>query len=147
MKFLALKILTTLGSIISIGFGIWHFFVPSIWNWYAYFDTEATELVIAVRAINIFFSLLLTLLGIANILLVFRKFHDRYSLIVVLGISTILWATRLALQIIYPQGSQNSMIQYSMLIIFALVFACFVVSLFLISNQHKSSKGYPMQKL
>lgn len=131
LKNSVIKILTTFGSIISIGFGIWHFFVPSIWNWYSYFDKAATELVIAVRAINIFFSLLLVLLGIANILFVFRKPQDRFSTIVILSISTILWTTRLILQIIYPQGSQNSVIQYSMLFVFILVFVCFLISLFL----------------
>ena len=68
LKNSVIKIFTTFGSIISIGFGIWHFFVPGIWNWYSYIDKIATELVIAVRAINIFFSLLLVLLGTANIL-------------------------------------------------------------------------------
>jgi hypothetical protein len=112
-----IKILTTFASAVSIGFGIWHFFVPSIWNWYSYFDKFATELVIAVRAINIFFSLLLVLLGIANILFIFRKPQDKFSMIVILSISSILWTTRLILQIIYPQGSQNLVIQYSMLFI------------------------------
>jgi len=140
LKNYALKILTTFGSIISIGFGLWHFYVPSIWNWYAYMDGEATELVIAVRAINVFFSLLLTLLGLANLLLVYRKQQDRYSLIVVLGISTILWATRLVLQIVYPQGSENSVIQYSMLVTFILVFICFLVSLVLVAKQNNQAK-------
>jgi len=126
-----IKILTTTGSIISIGFGIWHFFVPSIWNWYSYIDKTATELVIAVRAINIFFSLLLVLLGIANILFVFRKFQDRFSTIVILSISTILWTTRIILQLVYPQGSQNLTIQYSMLFTFIMVLSCFAVSLLL----------------
>ena len=131
LKNSVIKILTTFGSIISIGFGIWHFFVPGIWNWYSYFDKTATELVIAVRAINFFFSLLLVLLGIANILFVFRKHQDRFSTIVILSISTILWITRLILQLIYPQGSQNSVIQYSMLFVFILVFVCFLISFFL----------------
>jgi hypothetical protein len=126
------KILTTIGSIISIGFGIWHFFIPNIWNWYSYIDKTATELVIAVRAINIFFSLLLVLLGIANILIVFKKPLERFSTIVILSISAILWTTRLILQIIYPQGSQNPAIQYSMLSVFIGVFICFSISLLLV---------------
>ncbi|MFI0431259.1 hypothetical protein [Mariniflexile sp. HMF6888] len=140
MKNSALKILTICGSVISIGFGIWHFFVPIIWNWYAYIDSDVTELVIAVRAINIFFSLLLVLLGIANLLLIFRKFQDYYSLLVVLGISTILWATRLILQIVHPQGSQNSIIQYAMLGTFILVFISFAISLIIALNQYKQPK-------
>lgn len=123
------KILVSCGSIISIVFGIWHFFVPLIWNWYSYIDKTATELIIAVRAINIFFSLLLVLLGIANMLVVFRKQPDRFSTIVILSISVILWSTRFILQIVFPQGSQNTIIQYSMLVVFILVWACFVFSL------------------
>ena len=128
------KILVTIGSIISIGFGLWHFFVPSIWNWYSYFDKTATELVLAVRAINIFFSLLLVLLGIANMLFVFRKLKDRFSTMVILSISIILWITRVILQLVYPQGSQNPIIQYSVLSIFMVVFACFALSFLIILN-------------
>ena len=134
MKNSLVKILVTIGSIISIGFGIWHFFVPGIWNWYSYIDKTATELVIAVRAINIFFSLLLVLLGIANMLFVFRKLQDRFSTMVILSISTILWTTRVILQLVYPQGSQNSIIQYSMLLIFLVVLACFALSALLIGQ-------------
>lgn len=133
-----LKILTTLGSLISIGFGTWHFFVPSIWDWYAYFDKEAKELVLAVQAINIFFSLLLILLGAGNLLLVFRKVQDYYSLAIVLSISAIVWATRIALQILYPQGTQIPIIQYSMLVTFVIVFVCFMVALLHILHQPKS---------
>jgi hypothetical protein len=135
------NILTTFGSIISIGFGVWHFFVPKIWNWYAYIDERATELIIAVRAINIFFSLSLILLGIANLLIVFKIPQDKFSLIVLLSVSTILWGVRAVLQIMYPQGSQNHWLQTGMLVIFLLVFACFAISLLLVSiKKHISTK-------
>ncbi|MHC1733876.1 MAG: hypothetical protein AB9888_17835 [Bacteroidales bacterium] len=138
MKNSIIKALVTAGSAISIGFGLWHFFVPAIWNWYSYIDPTATELILAVRAINIFFSLLLVLLGIANILLVFRKIPDRFSTILILSISTILWAARVVLQLVYPQGSQNTIIQYSMLLTFLVVLACFSLSLVLtLRNQGK----------
>jgi len=130
-------ILTILGSIISIAFGLWHFFVPSIWNWYSYIDKTATELVLAVRAINIFFSLLLVLLGLANILIITRKLQNRFSTIVILSISTILWMTRVILQIIYPQGSQNIIIEYSMLLTFILVWSCFTLSLCFVLKQNQ----------
>ena len=51
------KILVTIGSSASIGFGIWHFFVPKAWKWYSYIDPAATELIVAIRAINAFFSI------------------------------------------------------------------------------------------
>jgi hypothetical protein len=56
---LLVKIFVMIGRSASIGFGIWHFFVPRVWNWYSYMDFHATELVAAVRAINVFFSLAL----------------------------------------------------------------------------------------
>jgi hypothetical protein len=127
-----IKILTSLGSIISIGFGIWHFFVPKIWNWYSYIDKTATELIVAVRAINIFFSLSLVLLGIANLLIVYKTPQDKFSLAVLLAVSTILWSTRVALQIIYPQGSQNHFLQIALLVIFLLILAFFTISLLLV---------------
>lgn len=131
----------TIGSVISIGFGLWHFFVPSIWNWYSYFDKTATELMIAVQAINIFFSLLLVLLGIANMLFVFRRLQDNFPTSVMLSISTILWTTRVILQLVYPQGSQNPIIQYSMLLTFILVWGCFTLSLWFVFNENKHQKS------
>ena len=120
------------GSLISIAFGIWHFFIPSIWNWYSYIDPLATELIIAVRAINIFFSLLLVLLGLANIFAVFRVTNERLTYLFLISISVILWAARVILQIIYPQGSQNLLLQYFMLSIFIFVLSCYSIGIFLI---------------
>jgi hypothetical protein len=120
----------TIGGLISIGFGVWHFFIPGIWNWYSYIDPQAIELITAVRAINIFFSLLLVLLGIANIIVVFRVTHDRFAYLVLISISVILWATRVILQIIYPQGSQNQILQYCMLSIFIFTLLCYLTGLF-----------------
>jgi hypothetical protein len=68
---LLVRILVIFGSGASIGFGVWHFFVPKTWKWYSYMDANATELVVAVQAINWFFSLSLVLFGIVNILLVY----------------------------------------------------------------------------
>jgi hypothetical protein len=129
---LLVKILVIIGSGASIGFGVWHFFVPGLWNWYAYIDSHATELVIAVRAINIFFSLSLVLLGILNILLVYGGKSNRYSITVMLAATSLLWLTRVFLQVIYPQGSLYPGLQYGMLAAFILVSLCYVISLIMI---------------
>lgn len=128
------KILTAVGGLISIGFGVWHFFVPKIWNWYAYIDPSATELVLAVRAINLFFSLSLVLFGVANLLVVYHAPQERFSLMVLLSASCVLWATRSIWQILYPQGSFQPALQYSLLLIFILVFFCFAFSLWLLAS-------------
>lgn len=127
----SVKWLVSIGSGIMIAFGAWHFFVPGIWDWYGHIDADAPELVIAVRAINVFFSLLMVLLGTANLLLTFRKSQDRYSLAVLLAVSTTLWAVRCILQVIHPQGSQQPGLELGMLLTFVCVFACFAGALWL----------------
>ena len=122
-----IKILTTFGSVMTIGFGIWHFTVPSKWKWYSYIAPTATELVAAVRAINVFFSLCLVLFGAANLIFLYTIPH-KSSLAVMLALTCILWGTRVALQLIYPQGSATPILQYGMLSAFIAVFLCYAAS-------------------
>jgi hypothetical protein len=129
------KILVAIGSSASIGFGIWHFFVPTIWKWYAYMDSRATELIVAVRAINVFFSLSLVLFGLLNLAFVYGGNANRYSIGIMLATTCILWLTRLAFQIIYPQGSINSVLQYGMLGVSILVSLCYLISLYIVATQ------------
>ncbi len=126
------RLLVMFGSMASIGFGIWHFFVPKVWKWYAYIDPTATELVAAVRAINVFFSLSLVLFGLLNLLFIFGGNANRYSIIVLLAATCILWLTRLVFQGFYPQGTLYPGLQYGMLAAFAVVSLCYLVSLVLI---------------
>lgn len=127
------RVLVTIGSSASIGFGIWHFFVPKAWNWYSYMDARATELIVAVRAINVFFSLSLVLFGMLNLLFVYGGRANRYSIVVMLAATCILWLTRLAFQLIYPQGSINPLLQYGMLSVFIVINLCYLISLYLVA--------------
>ena len=129
------KVLVTIGSSASIGFGIWHFFVPEAWKWYSYIDINATELVAAVRAINVFFSLSLVLFGIINLLFIYGDKSNRYSIIVVLAATCIMWVTRSVFQLIYPQGSISPVLQHGMLSAFIIVSLCYIVSLLIIVSQ------------
>ena len=126
---LLVKNLVMIGSCASIGFGIWHFFVPTVWKWYSYIDINATELVAAIRAINVFFSLSLVLFGIVNILLIYGDKSNRYSIIVMLVATSILWLTRVAFQVIHPQGSLYPGLQYGMLSVFVIVTLCYLIPL------------------
>jgi hypothetical protein len=126
---LLVKILVIFGSSASIGFGTWHFFVPKAWSWYSYIDIKATELIAAVRAINAFFSLSLVLFGIVNILLIYGNKSNRYSILVMLAATCILWLTRVSFQVIYPQGSLIPGLQYGMLSAFVIVTLCYLISL------------------
>ena len=126
------KILITLGSAVSIGFGVWHLFVPGLWDWYSYIDPSATELVVAIRAINVLFSLSLVLFGLMNLLLAYGPGDSRYAAVVVLGATCILWSARVVMQVAYPQGSTSSILEYSLLLSFALVLACHAIPLLLL---------------
>jgi hypothetical protein len=127
------KLLVTSGSLITIGFGVLHFFVPRVWKWYSYVMPDATELVLAVRAINVLFSLCLVLFGLVNIILIGSDHPDRFSIIVMLSATSILWLTRLVLQMVYPQGSRRPAIQFGMLAVFVLVTICFLISLYIVA--------------
>jgi hypothetical protein len=117
---------------VSIGFGIRHFFVPGLWNWYSYIDPSATELVVAIRAINVFFSLSLVLFGLMNLLLAYGPGNSRYAALVVLGATCVLWSARVVMQIAYPQGSMSATLQYGLLLTFTLVLACHAIPLLLL---------------
>jgi hypothetical protein len=123
------KILVAIGSVISICFGLWHFTVPETWNWYSYITPNATELVLAVQAINVFFSLTLVLFGAVNLLLIYGNKANNYSITVMLGATSILWVTRVTLQVIYPQGSINPALQYGMLSVFVIVSLSYIIPL------------------
>jgi hypothetical protein len=92
-------------------------------------NPAATELVVTVRAINVFFSLSLVLFGLMNILFIFGGLANRYAVIVLLAATCVLWLTRLVFQIIFPQGSMSPALQYGMLAAFAVVTLCYLVSL------------------
>lgn len=129
------KVLVTMGSAASMGFGIWHFFVPKTWNWYSYMDARATELIVAVRAVNVFFSLSLVLFGVLNMLFIHGGNANRYSIIVMLAATCVLWLTRLVFQLIFPQGSFNPVLQYGMLLAFVVINLCYTISLYLVASQ------------
>lgn len=121
------------GSLASIGFGVWHFFVPSAWKWYTYIDKSATELVTAVRAVNVFFSLSLVLFGLVNILLAAAPIPECYSLLVVLAATCVLWLVRVIMQIIFPQGVIDPRLRYGMLVAFVVIFLCYFIPLILLA--------------
>lgn len=135
MPTISVKAMVTIGGSISLGFGAWHLFVPSIWRWYSYIDPGATELHVAVRATNTFFSLSLILFGGISLLFVWGERANRYSITVVLAALSILWLTRVIFQIIHPQGSMSPLLQYGMLAVFVVVFLCYAISLFLTLTQ------------
>jgi hypothetical protein len=118
------KQLVVLGSLATIAFGVWHFTVPSTWNWYSYIASDATELVAAVRAINVFFSLSLVLFGVVEALIFFGCGADSRAAIIIYGATCLLWLVRVIMQTVYPQGALYPGLRWAMLGAFATVFLC-----------------------
>jgi hypothetical protein len=123
-----IKIITTIGSLITVGFGVWHLFAPRLWNWYQYMDAQATELVLAVRATNVFFSVSLIILGSTALIFLYRQPVDVFYLRVQLLMLTLLWGLRVMMQLTYPQGTINPVLQYGMLGAFLLSFGVFLTA-------------------
>jgi hypothetical protein len=128
------KVLLIIGSTITISFGAWHLFVPAIWNWYSYFPKEARELVVAVRAINLFFSVSLIVFGAIMLVFLYRKPLAVFYVRSIAACLALLWCIRSITQVIWPQGSINPVIQFGMLGIFIVTFLLFVTSTFLIKE-------------
>ena len=122
------KITTLTGSLVTLGFGVWHLFVPKIWQWYSYMDEKATELIAAVRAVNFFFSISLVFFGMVSLLFLFRKPVDLYSLRVQLLVMTTLWGCRVGMQLFFPQGTINPALRYGMLAAFVVTFGLFLTA-------------------
>ena len=128
---MAAKVLSTIVGVVSVGFGIWHFTVPAVWRWYDYIHKDAPELVLAVRAINVFFSLSLVLFGVLSLIFTFSPKSSVFAFNVMMAICSILWLTRVVMQVIYPQGSVNLWLQYGMLAAFIITAVCCLLALIL----------------
>ena len=105
------------------------FFVPKAYDWYSYIVPEATELVAAVRAFNVFFSLSLVLFGLLGIIFVLSPQSNAFAVRVILAASCVLWLVRVVMQMIFPQGSISPVLQYGMLAAFVTIFCLYAVSL------------------
>jgi hypothetical protein len=127
-------VLLTIGSAITIGFGTWHLFVPSIWKWYSYIPNEASELVVAVRAINLFFSTSLVAFGTVMLIFLYRKPTSLFYLRTMSICLALLWGLRTVAQVIWPQGSISPSLQYGMLAAFVLTFLLFAISSLLLKE-------------
>jgi len=135
------RILVAVGSAAMIGFGAWHFFVPAIWKWDSYIDPRATELVLAVRAINVFFSLSLVLFGAMNLLLLRSAQAHRYPTLVVLGATCVLWIVRVGFQLAAPQGTMRPAVRYGMLAAFLIITLSFVLAFSIVASGGKDHRG------
>jgi len=116
------------GGLITLGFGIWHFFIPSMFGWYDYLQDDPAELTRGVGASNFFLSFSLSLIGATSVALP-SLFPDSGSANTAwLWANVGLWTARSIYQAVAPQGSQVPGLAQSMLAGFIVTDLLFIFS-------------------
>jgi hypothetical protein len=103
------------GGLVTLGFGIWHFFIPSMFGWYGYLQDDPAELSRAIGASNFFLSFSLCLIGATSVSIPLL-FADAGSVNTAwLWTNVGLWTARSVYQAVAPQGSQVKGLSQAML--------------------------------
>ncbi len=133
------KLIVIIGLVISTLVGLWHFFVPYLYQWYSYIPEAPRAIIVSVDWINFLFSLLLS--GNSIILIFFRKklFKGDNILVTYYGFLVGVWFCRIVITIIHPWNYDFMLLGQlvAFIIIFALMAYPFSI---LIKDKIKQSK-------
>lgn len=97
-----IKLLYYIGIALSMLVGIWHFFVPYMFQWYSYIPNEYGNLIVGIDWTNFFFSLLLTGISLLLILFCNKVFNGNGELFVFYGFLIFVWFCRVIITFIEP---------------------------------------------
>lgn len=108
------------GLSLSLGVGIWHFFMPSLFNWHKYIPNAPKWLWIAINWCNIFFSICLT--GLSLLLLMFQQeiYHKEIVAFSFYILLLIVWFSRIIITAFYNWG--HDLVWKFQLLVPALIF-------------------------
>ena len=97
-----IKITYYVGLTLSLCVGIWHFFVPAMFQWYTYIPSQYENLIVGIDWTNFFFSLLLT--GLSLLLILFGKkvFAKNREVLAFYGLMVFTWLWRVLITFIVP---------------------------------------------
>ncbi len=116
------------GGLITLGFGIWHFFIPSMFGWYDYLQDDPVELSRGIGASNFFLSFSLSLIGATSVAFP-TLFPDSGPVHTAwLWANVGLWTARSIYQAVAPQGSPVPGLAQSMLAGFIVTDLLFIFS-------------------
>ena len=116
------------GGLITLGFGVWHFFIPSMFGWYDYLQDDPAELTRGVGASNFFLSLSLSLIGATSVASPSLFPDSSPANTAWLWANVCLWTARSIYQAVAPQGSQVPGLAQSMLAGFIVTDLLFIFS-------------------
>lgn len=94
-KWIKITYYTTL--IISMLVGLWHFFVPNLYNWYDYLPMQYENLIVGIDCTNLCFSALLFGSSLVLIILAKSIFRLNYETIVFYTFLSLVWVFRACL--------------------------------------------------
>lgn len=119
-----------IGLILSMFIGIWHFFVPTLFQWSSYISSEYKNLIVGIEWTNYCFSLLLT--GLSIILILWRKkfLEGNKETLVIYSFMVFLWFNRIAIAIVNPWPLEPiAWVSYGQLIGAIIVFVMLLIPL------------------
>ena len=102
MTLKATKAMYYAGLVLSMLVGIWHFFVPAMFQWYAYIPSEYENLIVGIDWTNFFFSFLLTGLSFLLIVLGRKVLAGHKETFIFYGLSTCTWLFRVLITFMEP---------------------------------------------
>ncbi|MHA1218536.1 MAG: hypothetical protein ACTSO5_07620 [Candidatus Heimdallarchaeaceae archaeon] len=127
-----IKIVILVGSIITLGFAIWHFLVPWKYRWFSHMPNISKDLVNTIKATNFFFALSLLLLGSLSLIVTSWLWENTLIVKIVLVMMSILWTARVIYQIIKPQGKMLQHVSTIILGTFIITDLLFVIPMFIV---------------
>ncbi|MHA1446566.1 MAG: hypothetical protein ACTSSN_07740 [Candidatus Heimdallarchaeaceae archaeon] len=127
-----IKIVILVGSIITLGFAIWHFLVPWKYRLFSHMPNISKDLVNTIKATNFFFALSLLLLGSLSLIVTSWLWENTLIVKIVLVMMSILWTARVIYQIIKPQGKMLQHVSTIILGTFIITDLLFVIPMFIV---------------
>lgn len=92
----------SMGMSLSLCVGFWHFFVPTLFQWYSYIPSQYENLIVGIDWTNSCFSVLL--FGLSLVLLSWKKriFELNKEALTIYSLLTGVWVFRVIIAIINP---------------------------------------------
>lgn len=129
----------TLGLVISLLIGIWHFFVPYMFSWYSYIPDVPIQIKVSIDYINFFFSLLLAGNSLSLLCLKKRIFAGNREALVFYSFLVFVWLCRVIIIIILPWNGVYDLMFMGQLVGFTVLFIIMLIPMLkLISLNRKS---------
>jgi len=127
-----IKIVILVGSMITLGFAVWHFLVPWKYKWFSYMPNISKDLENSIKATNFFYALSLLLLGSLSLIVTSWLWENTLIVRIVLVMMSILWTARVVYQIIKPQGKMIQHISTIMLGTYIITDLLFIIPMFIV---------------